>query len=95
MGSLRKGIGSEIEDKVSIKVFEPSDKSPACDAEITLSSSAMRRGSARKLILAKSAHLAEDRSAPLLEVDLDEGNLSEADCCDVKIDIVKKTLEDG
>ena len=52
MGSLRKGMGSEIGDKVSIKVFEPSDKSPACNAEITPKSSAMRRGSARKLIVA-------------------------------------------
>ena len=43
MGSLRKSTGGDLEDKVSIKVFEPSDKSPNCEVENTPKVSSVSR----------------------------------------------------
>lgn len=91
-GALRKSTGGDLEDKVSIHVFEPSDKSPNVEVDSEATPKKPKRKSSssdRRLNFMNSTLVQSSKEA--LALDVDEGNLSETDC-DVKIDILQKTL---
>ena len=87
--SLRKNAGGDLEDKVSIRVDEPSNKSPDCEAGVTA------HKPLQEMPFALTEEILQERKIGSLVVDKEEGNVSDFDGDgDVKIDIFRKKLGD-